>query len=80
MVPSSPTTNKPNQRDNGMTKQLLHYLASQEEVVLTYKASDIVLLVHSDNDYLNELKVQSRAGGYYFLSTNSNIPTKIEQY
>ena len=55
-------------------KQLLDYLASQEEAILTYSASDMVLAVHSDASYLNELEARSRAGGHFFLSSNAAIP------
>ena len=56
------------------TKQLLDYLASQEEAVLTYSASDMILAVHSDAGYLNEPKAKGRAGGHFFLSNNTDIP------
>jgi hypothetical protein len=56
------------------TKQLLDYLASQEEAILTYSASDMVLAVHSDAGYLNEPEARSRAGGHFFLSNNATIP------
>ena len=56
------------------TKQLLDYLASQEEAVLTYRASDMILAAHSDAGYLNEPQAKSRAGGHFFLSANSDIP------
>ena len=56
------------------TNQLLDYLASQEEAVLTYSASDMILAVHSDAGYLNEPKAKSRAGGHFFLSNNTDIP------
>ena len=56
------------------TKQLLDYLASQEEAVLTYSASEMILVVHSDASYLNESKAQNRAGGHFFMSSNSDIP------
>jgi hypothetical protein len=55
-------------------KQLLDYCASQEEEVLTYHASDIVLAVHSDAGYLNESKACSRAGGHFFLLSNVQNP------
>ncbi len=55
-------------------KQLLDYCASQEETVLTYHASDMVLAIHSDAGYLNESKVQSRAGGHFFLSSDVQNP------
>ena len=56
------------------TKQLLKYLASQEEAVLTFNASDMILAAHSDASYLSEPNARSRAGGHFFLSNNSNIP------
>ena len=56
------------------TKQLLDYLSTQEEAVLTYKASDMILAVHSDASYLSEPKARSRAGGHFFLSDNGEIP------
>ena len=56
------------------TKQLLNYLATQEEAVLTYSASKMILAVHSDDGYLNEPKAKSRAGGHFFLSNNTDIP------
>ena len=56
------------------TKQLLDYLASQEEAVMTYSASEMILAVHSDASYLNEPKARSRAGGHFFMSNNSDIP------
>ena len=56
------------------THQLLDYIASQEEAILTYSASDMILGVHSDASYLSEPKARSRAGGHFFLSNNSEIP------
>ena len=56
------------------TKQLLDYLATQEDAVLTYHKSDMVLAVHSDASYLCEPKARSRAGGHFFLSNNASIP------
>ena len=56
------------------TKQLLDYIASQENAVITYNASDMVLATHSDAGYLNEPKARSRAGGHFFLSTSADIP------
>ena len=56
------------------TKQLLDYLATQEEAILTYKRSDMKLAVHSDASYLSEPKARSRAGGHFFLSFDEKIP------
>ena len=49
-------------------------MASQEEPILAYKASDMVLAVHSNASYLSEPKARSRAGGHMFMSANNNIP------
>ena len=52
------------------------YAATHPDAVVTYnyKASDMVLAIHSDASYLSEPKAQSRAGGHYFLSSNGNNP------
>ena len=54
--------------------QFLDYVATQEEAVLTFNASNMILAVHSDASYLSEPKAQSRAGGHFFLSNDTNIP------
>ena len=56
------------------TKQLLDYVASQEEAVITYQASEMKLAAHSDASYLSEPKARSRAGGHFFLSNGADIP------
>ncbi len=56
------------------TLQLLNYLATQEDAVLSYHASDMVLAVHSNASYLSKPKARSRAGGHFFLSNDTTIP------
>jgi hypothetical protein len=56
------------------TNQLLDYLATQEDAVLTYNRSEMIMAVHSDASYLCEPKAKSRAGGHFFMSTNAEIP------
>jgi hypothetical protein len=56
------------------TLQLLDYIATQEEAVITYSASDMKLAVHSDASYLSEPHARSRAGGHFFLSNEATIP------
>ena len=56
------------------THQLLDYIATQEDAVLTYNASDMIRAAHSDASYLSEPKARSRAGGHFFLSSDSTIP------
>ncbi len=52
------------------TLQLLDYLAMQEDTVLSYHASDMVLAVHSNASYLSGPKAHIRAGGHVFLSSD----------
>ncbi len=56
------------------TLQLLNSLATQEDAVLSYHASDMVLAVHFDASYLSKPKARSRAGGHFFLSSNATVP------
>jgi hypothetical protein len=56
------------------THQLLDYLASHDNVVLTYIASDMCLGIHSNVSYLSEPNARSQAGGHFFLSTNAVVP------
>jgi hypothetical protein len=56
------------------TNQLIDYLATQEDAVLTYNRSEMIMAVHSDASYLFEPKAKSRAGGHFFMSTNAEIP------
>ena len=53
----------------------MEYVASHEEAVLTYNASNIILAVHSDASYNSNTKSQSRAGVNFFMSNNYEFPT-----
>ena len=71
---ASQSTN-PIQETFRQTQQLLDYLAThQDDAILTYNKSDMILAVHADASYLSEPKARSRAGGHFFLSTNAAIP------
>ena len=67
-------SSKPTEDTMRHTLQLLDYLATQEDAVLSYHASDMVLEVHSDASYLSKPKACSRAGGHFFLSSDTIIP------
>ncbi len=56
-------------------KQFFDYAATQEPAVTTYRASDMVLAIHSDAGYLNAEDARSRAGGHHFLSENVDNPS-----
>jgi hypothetical protein len=49
------------------TEQLLDYLATNMNAKICYRASDMILNIHSDASYLSEARAMSRAAGYYFL-------------
>ena len=51
----------------------LDYAVSQEETVITYHESDMVLACHSDASYLSELGARSRSGGHFLLSSNAEM-------
>ena len=55
-------------------KLFLDYAASHQDAILTYQASDMVLIVHSDASYLSEPKARSRAGGHFFMSSDVANP------
>jgi hypothetical protein len=65
---------KPTTETLKQTLQLLDYIATQEDAVITYNASDMKLAAHSDASYLSEPKARSRAGGHFFLSSSADIP------
>ena len=49
----------------------LDYAATHPDAIMTYKASNMILHVHSDASYLTEPKARSRAGGHFFLSSKA---------
>jgi hypothetical protein len=54
--------------------QFLDYAASQEETIVTYRASNMRLAIHSNASYLSEPKAHSRAGGHMFMAGTEDIP------
>ena len=67
---------KPTKKTMAMVKQLLDYCATQEEAIITYTASKMILCIHSDAGYANEKNTRSRAGGHFPLSNNNQHPLK----
>ena len=65
---------KPTKETMKKVKQLLDYCATQEDAVITYNASNMILAVHSDAGYCNEKNARSRAGGHFFISKNEKYP------
>jgi hypothetical protein len=67
-------SSKPIEDTMQKTLQLLNYLAMQEDAVLSYHTSNMVLAVHSNTCYLSKPKAQIQAGGHFFLSSNTTVP------
>ncbi len=53
-----------------LCKKFLDFMAMQEEAILTYHASEMVLAIHSNASYLSKPKARSRAGGHMFMAGN----------
>ncbi len=56
------------------TKLFLNYAASHQDAIITYQASDMVLVVHSNTSYLSKPKAQSHAGDHFFMSSDTKDP------
>ncbi len=65
----------PTEQMLALCKQFLDYMTSQDEAVLTYKASDMVLGIHSNASYSSKSKARSRVGGHMFMTGRDDIPT-----
>jgi hypothetical protein len=65
---------QPMERTKEISTQLLDYCTTQEEAIITYSASKMILAVHSDAGYCNEKKLRSQAGGHFFLSNDNESP------
>ena len=60
-------------------KQLLDYIATHPDATIRFRASDMILNVHSDASYLSETKAHSRACGHFFMgwSLKDGDPVKL---
>jgi hypothetical protein len=69
-------TQPANPTENTMTKvmQFLDYAATHPDTIVTYHASDMVLVGHSNASYLSESNARSQAGGHFFMSNNTAKP------
>ena len=59
--------------------QVLDYLATNPNAVVRFRASDMVLNIHSDASYLSEPNARSRACGHFFMGSlpNDGDPIKL---
>jgi hypothetical protein len=64
----------PTQATLSRIRHLLDYCATHPAARLTYRASDMQLVLHSDAGYNNETQARSRTGGHFFLGMRNNQP------
>ena len=55
-------------------KQLLEYVDTYHDDGITYQASDMTLVDHSDASYLNESNTCSQSGAHIFISEDNHVP------
>ncbi len=65
---------KPTEETMTHCKQFLDYAATHPDAILTYKRSNMVLMVHINASYLSKPKARRCAGGHFFLSSNKADP------
>jgi hypothetical protein len=58
--------------------QFLEYAALQEDAIVTYRASNMKLAIHSNASYLSKPKARSRAGGHMFMAGMEEISINNE--
>ncbi len=64
----------PTEKTMELCKQFLDYMATQEDAILTYHASNMTLAIHSDASYLSKPKSRSHVGGHMFMAGKDDIP------
>ncbi len=65
----------PTQNTKKLVFQLLDYVATHPNAIITYQASSMVLTCHSDASYLLKTNACSRAGGHFYMSNDEAIPS-----
>jgi hypothetical protein len=62
---------KATEKTQAATNQMLDYLATHPDATIRYRASNLILHIHSDASYLSVLNTRSRIGGLFFLGNES---------
>ncbi len=65
----------PTEETLACVNQFLDYMWTHPDAKIRYRASDMILNVHSDASYISAPKARSHAGGYFFIG---NIPRDNE--
>jgi len=56
------------------TNRILQHVHDHPNVILTFQASDMQLVAHSDASFNSESKARSRTGGFFFFANKSYVP------
>ena len=70
----APQQSKPTTTTLKRTLQILDYVATQEEAVLTYSRIQMTLAKHSNAGYLNKPEALSQSRVQFFMSNNTLFP------
>jgi hypothetical protein len=57
--------------------KLLNYCNTHPETKIRYRASDMILHIHSDTSYLSENEAKSRAGGFFYMGNTNKYDKKL---
>ncbi len=70
----------PTQETMKKVKQLLDYCATQEEAIITYNATKMILAIHSDAGYCNKKNARSQGGEHFSYQTIKNSPQTMAPF
>jgi hypothetical protein len=57
--------------------KLLNYCDTHPETKIRYHASDMILHIHSDASYLSENEAKIRAGGFFYMGSDTKTDKKL---
>jgi hypothetical protein len=57
--------------------KLLNYCNTHPETKIRYHASEMILHIQSDASYLSENEAKSRAGGFFYMGSDTKTDTKL---
>ena len=84
MIPDSSTIacikNAPTKNTTKQVKQLLYYSASQDEAIITFNKSGMVMEIHYNEYYLSKNNACCCAGGHHFLSSDDKKKPKQRRH
>ena len=72
-------SSSPTEKTLKRVHQFLNYMATHPNAVIRFRASDMILNVHSDVSYLSAGRARSHAGGYFSLGSlpKANRPINL---